>query len=132
MTQYNRVLKQKNDIIGKHTQVLENRKTAYDGAKTHHKTEVSDLKSSWKRKEQDLKETYNTDIRTKEIEKWCLTAQVNQLEWDKTSKSFVLEKLQGTLVKDRPSLSKVKGIYVEAHCKLNGLAELNKRSWVQV
>ena len=128
MNQYNRVLKQKDYIVQKHSQVLKKRKTAYNRAKTCHKTEVSELKSTWKRNVQDLKETYKTDMKTKEPEKIVLMVQqVNQLERDKMTKSFVLEKLQGTLSsKEGPPLSEVKTIYVATHCNMDGFTELNK------
>jgi hypothetical protein len=52
--------------------------------------------------------------------------QVNQLERDKMSESIVLEKLQGTLIKERASLSEVKDVYIATYLYLDGLTELNK------
>jgi hypothetical protein len=71
--QYNRAVKQKDDNIQKHTQALKNRRTMYKGLKTCHKTEVSDLKSSWKHKEKDLKETHRADIVSKSELKFVCT-----------------------------------------------------------
>jgi hypothetical protein len=124
--QYLRVVKQKDNMVRKHAQALENRKTAYDGAKTRHKTEVSRIKSTWKRNILDLKETYRTDMRTRDIEKRGLTVQISLLERDKTSDGFAAEKLQSTLVKERASFNKVKVMYAAARRNLEGLTEINK------
>jgi hypothetical protein len=48
------------------------------------------------------------------------------LERDKTGKSFILKKLQSTLVKERVSLSEVKVMYAAAHHIKDGLTDLNK------
>ena len=58
--QYSRAVKLKDDNVRKHTQALENRRTMYDGLKTHHKTEVSVLKSSWKNKEKELRDAHRS------------------------------------------------------------------------
>ncbi len=60
--QYNRVLKQKDNIVQKHVQVLKNRKIAYGGSKICHKTEVSGLKLTWRCNVQDLKDKCMTDM----------------------------------------------------------------------
>jgi sugar-specific transcriptional regulator TrmB len=124
--QYVRVVKQKDDMVRKHAQVLENRKTACEGVKTCHKTEVSEIKSTWKRNVQDLKETCRTDMRTRNIEKTGLMVQVSSLERDKTSDGFAAEKLQSILVKERASFNEVKVMYAAACCNLEGLTDINK------
>jgi hypothetical protein len=65
-------------------------------------------------------------MRTKEIEKKVLTLQVSSLERDKRGESFILEKLQSTLVRERASLSEVKVMYAAARRNMVGLTELNK------
>jgi predicted DNA-binding transcriptional regulator len=87
---------------------------------------VSELKSTWKHNIQDLKETYRTDMRTREIKKRGLTIQVSSLERDKTSDGFVADKLQSTLVKERVSFNKVKVMYAAAHHSMDGLTDINK------
>jgi hypothetical protein len=118
--QYNNVVKQKEDIVRKHAQALEDKKTAYDGAKTRcHKTEVSELKSTY------LKDTYKTETRTKDLEKRCLATEVNQLERDVNT--HLIEKLQCTLSKERASLSKVRAMYATSCRSIHGLTELDKK-----
>jgi hypothetical protein len=87
---------------------------------------VFEIKTTWKHIVQDLKETYKTDMRRKEIEKRGLMVQVSSLERDKTGKSFVLEKLQSTLVKESVSLSEVKVMFAAAHCSMDGFTDIPK------
>jgi hypothetical protein len=124
--QCTRGVKQKDEMVRKHAQVLENRKTAYDGAKTRHKTEVSEIKSTWKRNVLDLKETFRTDMRTRDIEKRGFKVEISSLERDKTSDAFALDKLQSTLVKERAAFNEVKLMYAAARRNLDGLTEINK------
>ena len=121
-----RAVKQKEDTIRRHAQALEIKKTAYDGARTRHKAEVTDLKRAWKSREKDIGDTSRAEIVQKSIQNRLLNNQVNQFEKDKTSESNVLGKLKASLLKEKAARTELKGVYIDISRKLDGLGEINK------
>ena len=124
--QYNRAVKQKEENVRKHAQSNEIKKTASDGTRIRHKAEVSDLKTSWKHREKDLRDTSRAEISSRSMEIRLLKNEVNQLERDKTGESIVFEKLQASLVKEKAAHAQLKGVYIEACRKMDGVTEINK------
>ena len=118
-SQYTRAVKQKEDTIRRHAQALEIKKTAYDGARTRHKAEVTDLKLAWKSREKDIRDTARAEIVQKSIQNRLLNNQVNQFERDKTSESNLLEKLKASLLKEKAAHTELKGVYIDLSRKLD-------------
>jgi hypothetical protein len=90
----------------------------YDALKTCHKTEVSNLKSTWKNKEKELRDMHQrAELVSKSMDLRQIKIKVGQMERNKTSDVIATKKLQASLIKDRASSSEVKGLYVESCCK---------------
>jgi hypothetical protein len=124
--QSTRLVRQKEDTIRKHAQVLEIKKTVYEGAKTRHSAVVADLKASWKNREKDLRDTSRAELVSKSVEIRLLKNDVDQFERDKTSRSNLLEKLKASLVKEKSAHTELKEVYVGISRKLDGLTESNR------
>jgi hypothetical protein len=124
--QYNRVVKQKDEIVRKHAQVLENRKTALDGLKLRHKTGLSELKAQIKRDRAELKSEHQAELKTKDAEKTVLRTQIKTFWKEQKVDEAEISKLNTAAVRDRDSLSASRQTCIETRRKLDSQTEVNK------
>jgi hypothetical protein len=67
--QYTRVLKQRDDNVRKHAQVLQNKKIVVNGTKKLHKTEVHELWAQLKCLKSEVKDGLRGELKIKDAEK---------------------------------------------------------------
>ena len=130
--QYNRAVKLKEDNVRKHTVSIENRRSMYDSLKTRHQTQITEVKSTWKHREKDLKETHRADMVSKNVELRLLKNDVIQLEREKTASTQAIAKFTVTVAKGQATLTELRVSNAACRRSIEDLTSVNKELNISV
>jgi hypothetical protein len=119
--QYTRVLKQRDDNVRKHAQVLQNKKIVVNGTKKLHKTEVHELRAQLKRLKSEAKDELRGELKIKDAEKNLLRNQLKDSEKGRKKDELELKKLQASLSKEQAVLSDLRMVYATARRNIDVL-----------